>query len=175
MCRRQIFDLFGAVAHRDQLGHRDDAAVRNIVRRLDVLTLARDQELLGRHSLDLHAAIWAHIFDCHTVDHWGHDKLAGVGVDLRLADSLRRLHSDFRVRVGGECCKCSIVEAGQVIGLDFGLVFPETLDDADLADQCVFECRMHRQEAVVVAVHDEICVVSRLLSRLDILWAGGDI
>ena len=59
--------------------------------------------------------------------------------------------------------------------LDFGLVFPEALDDPDLADQRVLESAVHDQKAVVVAVHHKICVVCRLLSVLDILGASRDI
>ena len=59
--------------------------------------------------------------------------------------------------------------------LNFGLVFPETLNDADLADQGVFKRAVHDQKAVVVAVHHKICVVCRLLSVLDILGASRDI
>ena len=59
--------------------------------------------------------------------------------------------------------------------LDFCLVLPETLNDADLADQCVLESAVHHEKAVVVAVHHEICVVCRLLRVLDILGASRNI
>ena len=78
--------------------------------------------------------------------------MAGLRVDLRLADSLGVLHCNFSVWVCRECRQSGVVEASQVKRLDFSLVLPKTLDDAHLADQRVLECAIHDQKAVVVSV-----------------------
>ena len=109
------------------------------------------------------------------MDQWRHNELASLRVDLRLADSLGRLHGDVSVRVGCDCRQSGVVEASHVESLDFGLVLPETFHDAHLADQRVLERAVHNQKSVVVTVHHEVGVVCRLLRVLDVLGAGRDV
>ena len=91
------------------------------------------------------------------------------GVWRRLADRHRRLHGDHGVGVSGKRRQRVVVEAGVAVGVNRGLVIPPTLENAHLADQRILERGVHGQEAVVIAVDDEIRVVGRLLRRSDVL------
>ena len=149
--------------------------MRNVVSLLNGFRLARDQELLRRQRLQLHAAVWVRVGDAQVVGHGWRDDLARHGVDLRLADWRAHCDVDFGGWVGHEGRQGVVVDAGVFNRLKLGRVFPVALEDADLAHQCVHERAVHLQEAAVVAVDDEIRVLSGLLRRRHVLRVLRDV
>ena len=137
--------------------------MRDVIGFVNRLGLAGNQKLFRRHRFNLNAAIWMDVGHADVVDHRRHHHLAGHRVHLRLTNGARGDDLDLRVLIGSQRSQRLIVQAAKVVRLEFGLVVPIRLDDANLADQRILKRSVRHQETVIVAVHNKISIISGLL------------